>query len=91
MHAIHTVMTGVVGDLFKQGPLSQAKLQAAWRIAVGDALNRVSEVRLHDQGVVEIYAVDPRWRLELKRSSTLILDRLNALLGADTVKRLAVK
>jgi hypothetical protein len=91
MDSIHTVIQGVVANLFRQGPLSQAKLQAAWRIAVGDALNRVSEVRLRDDGLVEIYAVDPRWQRELKRSSPLIFDRLNALLGPDAVKRLAVK
>jgi hypothetical protein len=91
MDAIHRVMQGVVGNLFRQGPLSQAKLQAAWRIAVGDALNRVSEVRLRDDGLVEIYAADPRWQRELKRSSPLIFDRLTALLGPGTVKRLAVK
>jgi hypothetical protein len=91
MDAIHTVLQGVVGTLFKQGPLSQAKLQAAWRIAVGDALNRVSKVCLRDDGLVEIYAADSRWQRELKRSSPLILARLNALLGPDTVKRLAVK
>jgi hypothetical protein len=91
MDSIRVVVPRVVADLFRQGPLSQAKLEAAWRIAVGDALDRVSDVRLRGDGVVEIHATDQRWHSELKRSSALILNKLNALLGANVVKELALK
>jgi predicted nucleic acid-binding Zn ribbon protein len=91
MDAIQAVLPRVLAGIFRQGPLSQAKLEAAWRIAVGDALSRVSQVRLLSDGVVEIHAADQRWHPELKRSSPLILSRLNALLGANGVKQLALK
>ena len=70
--------------------MSQGKLEVAWRFAVGDALTRVTKVRLQPDGVVEVQTVDQRWNKELKRSSSMILDRLIGLLGTESVKRIVV-
>ena len=78
-------------ELFRVGPLSQGKLDVAWRAAVGDALCRVSSVHLQSDGSVEVRAADQRWQRELKRSLPLIIQRLNDLLGANAVARLVVK
>jgi hypothetical protein len=91
MDALHSVLPRILPALFRQGPMSQAKLEAAWRIAVGEVLNRVSRVHLRPEGVIEVQADDQRWRLELKHSSGLISSRLVSLLGAESVKRLEVK
>ena len=91
MEAIHTVVPRALTVLFRNAPMSQGKLEVAWRAAVGDALCRVSTVRLQPDGSVEVHPADQRWHKELKRSSPIILGRLNALLGADTVKRITVK
>ena len=71
--------------------MSQGKLEVAWRVAVGDALARVSTARLRGGGGVEVQAADPRWSAELKRSSSLILTRLSGLLGPQSVTALIVK
>lgn len=71
--------------------MSQGKLEVAWRVAVGNALCRVTAVRLQLDGSVEVQPSDQRWQRELKRSSSMILGRLNTLLGAGTVTRLVVK
>ena len=78
-------------ELFRQGPMSQGKLEVAWRVAVGDALTRVTTVRLQPDGVVEVQPADQRWHKELKRSSSMILTRLIGLLGTDSVTRIVVK
>jgi Dna[CI] antecedent, DciA len=91
MDSLHTVVPRALTELFRHGPMSQGKLEVAWRIAVGDALCRVSTVRLLEDGAVEINPADQRWHKELKRSSALILTRLNTLLGSDAVTRLVVK
>jgi Dna[CI] antecedent, DciA len=91
MDAIHTVVPKVLAELFRHGPMSQGKLDVAWRIAVGDALYRVSTVRLQTDGSVDVHPADQRWQKELKRSSSMILGRLNGLLGANAVTRLVVK
>jgi hypothetical protein len=84
-------MPRVLTALFKRGPMSQGKLEVAWRASVGDALSRVSTVRLQEDGSVEVQAADQRWRKELRRSTPMILSRLNALLGAGAVKRISIK
>ena len=91
MDALHTVVPGALTELFRQGPMCQGKLDVAWRVAVGDALTRVSTPRLQPDGCVEVQAADQRWQKELKRSSSMILSRLTMLLGTDAVCRLVVK
>ena len=71
--------------------MSQGKLEVAWRVAVGDALTRVTRVRLQSDGVVEVQPADQRWNKELKRSSSMILTRLVALLGPGSITRIIVK
>lgn len=91
MDALHTVVPRALTQLFSHGPMSQGKLEVAWRVAVGDAIARISTVRLQPDGSVEVQAADQRWHKELKRSSSMILSRLTALLGRDAVTRLVVK
>ncbi len=91
MDAIQTVVPRALAELFRQGPMSQGKLEVAWRVAVGDALCRVSTVRLQPDATVDVHPMDQRWQKELRRSSSIILTRLNTLLGAGAVARLVVK
>ena len=91
MDAIHAVVPRALAELFRQGPMSQGKLEVAWRVAVGDALCRASTVRLQADGSVDVHPADQRWHKELKRSSSIIHERLNNLLGANAVTRLNVK
>ena len=91
MDSLNTVVPRALTELFRNGPMSQGKLDVAWRVAVGDALFRVTSVRLQADGAVEVHSADQRWHKELKRSSSMILIRLNTLLGTDAVPRLVVK
>ena len=91
MDSLHSVVPRALIQLFRQGPMSQGKLEVAWRVAVGDALTRVTTVRLQPEGVIEVQPVDHRWNRELKRSSSMILTRLIGLLGDDSVRRIVVK
>lgn len=91
MDALRTLVPRALTELFSNGPMSQGKLEVAWRVAVGDALCRVSTVKLQADGSVYVHPSDQRWRKELKRSSSMILGRLNTLLGTGTIPRLVVK
>jgi predicted nucleic acid-binding Zn ribbon protein len=91
MDSLQSVVPRALTELFRAGPMSQGKLEAAWRLAVGEALSRVSRVHLQADGSVEIRAADQRWHKELKRSSGMILTRLQGLLGPDAIGRLIVK
>ena len=91
MNSLHSVVPGALTELFRQGPMSQGKLEVAWRVAVGDAIARVTAVHLQPDGVVEVQPADQRWHKELKRSSSMILTRLIGLLGPDNVRRIVVR
>ncbi len=90
MERLQTLVPRAVAALLQQGPISQAKLECAWRISVGDALARASTVRLRDGGTVEVAAADARWQRELSRSRDMILARLRTLLGSGQVTRLQI-
>lgn len=90
MDSLRTIVPRALTELLRLGPMSQGKLEVAWRSVVGDALSRVTTVRLQAGGVVDVLPADPRWHRELKRSSGVILSRLQALVGAESVTRLVL-
>ena len=89
--SLHSVVPRALTELFRHGPMSQGKLEVAWRVAVGDVICRVTTVRLQPDGVVEVQPADQRWNKELKRSSSMILTKLIGLLGSDSIRRIVVK
>jgi predicted nucleic acid-binding Zn ribbon protein len=90
MDPLHSVLPSVLSDLLKKGPISPAKLELAWHVAVGDALARVTQVRLETSSVLVVAVADERWQRELKRSTKMILGRLRSLLGDSAITRLEV-
>src|SRR3989337_1123202 len=54
MNSLHSVVPRALTELFRHGPMSQGKLEVAWRVAVGDAICRVTTVRLQPDGVVQV-------------------------------------
>jgi predicted nucleic acid-binding Zn ribbon protein len=90
MNSIPSILPRVLAEMLGRGPMSQGKLEVAWRVAVGEALSRVTTVRLQAGGVVDVRSADTRWHHELRRSSPLILDRLKSLVGADQIARLHI-
>ena len=71
--------------------MSAVKVRFAWRAAVGDAVDRASRVTLRDDGALCVQAVDQHWRREIERSSPVIVERLQALLGEARCTRLTVE
>jgi predicted nucleic acid-binding Zn ribbon protein len=86
---IHAV-PGALTELLRHAPLSDGKVTFAWTAAVGAAVGRVTNVKLErDVLIVETTSVE--WSREVRRSSGVILPRLQALLGKDTVRKLEVR
>ncbi len=82
------IIPGVLSEVIRKAPLCPEKVEFAWRASVGAAVDRVTRVRLDDEGVLHVTAADANWAREVKRSSWLILGRLGALLGDGVVKKL---
>ncbi len=89
MRPLHHALPGALADLLRGMPLSDGKVDFAWRTAVGTKFERVTSARLEGR-VLFVTATDQRWAREITRSSGLILARLHTLLGQEAVTRLAV-
>jgi hypothetical protein len=83
-------LTGTIPALLARQPLTPAKVEFAWRMAVGAAIARVTAVE-HDGTTLRVRTGDPRWSRELDLSRPLILDRLESLLGAGVVREIRIE
>jgi hypothetical protein len=92
MEPVQSLMSNAVARLVRPAPLSPEKVAFAWRAAVGPAVARVTRVRLGGLlGVLEVIVDDDRFGDELARSESLVLSRLQQLLGDDAVAAIDVK
>jgi predicted nucleic acid-binding Zn ribbon protein len=85
---LQAVVPAALAQVLRQGPMSQGKLECAWRLAVGEGIARVTKVSLQPEGAVQVEPTDQRWLQEIRRSSRFILNRLQTLLGAGAITRL---
>ncbi len=90
MEPLKASIPSVVRALLRSGPMSPGKIAAAWRLAVGTAIDRATSVGLRDDGTLEVAAVELAWRREVRRSQDLVLSRLRELLGPDPVRKIKV-
>lgn len=91
MDPIQNLLLDAAATCLRPAPLSAAKVQCAWRLAVGASLARATEARLGEGGVLDVDAGDSPWRREVERSRDLILQRLRAMLGPDVVRTIRVR
>ena len=87
---IGQVIPGAVAELLRHAPLSAGKVDFAWKNSVGPSLERVTSVRLEGK-VLLVDAVSAQWAREVMRASPMILPRLQALLGVETVTAIRVR
>jgi predicted nucleic acid-binding Zn ribbon protein len=86
---IGDAMPAAVAALLREAPLSPGKVTFAWTAAVGPTLGRATTVALEDRTLV-VGAATKQWARELRRSSTMILRRLEKYLGPGTVTAIKV-
>jgi hypothetical protein len=90
MLPIQSFATGVLAEIIRRQPASRERTSFAWQLAVGPALARVTTVELK-AGVLTVRARDPRWTREIRLASAVVLDRLQGLLGRESVSRLLIE
>ena len=90
MRPLHDGMPGALIELLRGSPLSDGKVTFAWKAAVGPAIERVTHVKL-ERRVLLVETPSAQWSKEVMRSSPVILNRLQSLLGTDIVERIEVR
>lgn len=90
MRPASSILASVLPTLLERTPLTAEKTEFAWRTVVGDAVARATRVNLSN-GVLWVAADDQRWLREVNLARESILARLNALLGAETVRVIKVR
>lgn len=90
MVPVAEVIPDALAAVLRNAPQTPEKVAFAWRLTVGPALDRATTIELRD-AVLYVRAKDPAWRREVERSAPLIRRRLQALLGADVLRRLDVR
>ena len=90
MKPLTQTIPGALTELLRDAPLSPGKVAFAWTAAVGAALDRVTRVRL-EADVLVVETTSAQWSREVQRSIRIILPRLQALLGKETVRTLEVR
>jgi hypothetical protein len=90
MIAVQQVLPDTLSEIIRRQPLSPAKVDFAWRTAVGPGVARVSKVYLGQDGTLRVRVTDKRWQQEIDRARDLIVARLERLLGPD-LQRMEVR
>ena len=90
MKPLAHVVPGGLRQLLHNAPLSDGKVAFAWRMVVGAAFDRATAVKL-ENGVLLVDTSSVQWSRELKRSQSIILPRLQAMLGEQNITRIVVR
>jgi hypothetical protein len=83
MIAVPRVLPDVLGEIIRRQPLTPAKVDFAWRTAVGAGIARISTVRLGRDKTLRVRVPDAHWQQEIERAHDVIHARLARLLGED--------
>jgi predicted nucleic acid-binding Zn ribbon protein len=84
----YKVIPAVLAEVLQKAPLCPEKVEFAWRAAVGPAIGRVTRVTLDQDGVLHVSSSEAHWATEVRRSSKLIIARLETMLGRGVIKKL---
>jgi hypothetical protein len=91
MEHLQGVVPAAVAEMLREMPFSTGKLQFAWKVAVGAAIERVTVIDLDERATLRVTVSGPLWRREVERSLPVIRERLAILLGDQTVKGIEIR
>ena len=89
MQPLSQGMPGALVELLRGSPLSDGKVTFAWKAAVGPAFERVTNVKL-ERRVLLVETASAQWSKEVMRSSSVILKRMQSLLGVEAIERIEI-
>jgi hypothetical protein len=87
MEPLGSLAETILPALVRKQPLTPEKVQFAWRVSVGAAIDRATRVRL--AGATLVVTGEPQWLKEIERSQALIVRRLQRMLGESVVRTMS--
>jgi predicted nucleic acid-binding Zn ribbon protein len=90
MVPVNSFGSGVLAEIVRRQPASKERTNFAWQLAVGPAIARATTVELND-GVLTVRALDGRWIHEIERARDSVTKKMQQILGADQVIRIATR
>jgi hypothetical protein len=90
MRPLTHALPGALAALLRDVPNSPGKVDFAWKVAVGAAVDRITSVLLENH-VIIVEVPDKNWEREIARSTPVILGRLQSLLGEDGVTAIQIR
>ena len=87
MRPIQTFAGGVLAHIVRRQPPSPARTAFAWQLAVGPAIARTTSVEMEGT-TLTVRSSDERWLKEIDRAKSVILPKLQQLLGEQAVTRI---
>jgi len=90
MEALNSSAQQALRMLLEGQPTSSAKVAFAWRMVAGASLARAADPNWTD-GVLIVRAKTDAWRRELRHARPILTSRLQALVGADVVKKIVIE
>ena len=90
MRLLTHAMPNALATFLRDVPLSDGKVDFAWKASVGPKLERATAVKL-ERRVLIVEVPDEIWAREITRSTHVILGRLQALLGRDAVSDIQIR
>ena len=89
MLPVQRLAAGVLAGVIRRQPSSPARTAFVWSVAAGPAMARAASVEARD-GVLLITPKDARWAREIERCRDTLLQRVQALVGADAVTAIRI-
>jgi predicted nucleic acid-binding Zn ribbon protein len=89
MRPIQTFAGNVLAQIVRRQPPSPARTGFAWQLAVGPALARTTSVEMEGT-TLRVRSNDERWLKEIERARSVILPKLQQLLGEQSVTGIRV-
>jgi predicted nucleic acid-binding Zn ribbon protein len=90
MTPVRQLTSSVLGAILGRQPLSTAKVRFAWQVSAGAALARATDATLREGGTLDVRAASAHWAREVERSRSVLLERMQVLLGREAVARLTI-
>jgi hypothetical protein len=87
MEPLGSLADRILPGLVSNQPLTPEKVDFAWRVSVGAAIDRATRVKL--AGATLVVTGEAQWLKEIDRSRALILRRLQRVLGESVVRTIA--